>query len=69
MVDDHPEKVESFAHKAGEHFDVNITRNLHLLTVRHYNENILAELVKDATIVLKQQTPETIQLLLVTGIQ
>lgn len=64
VVDDFAEKVEEFALKASENFDVNLTRDLVLLTVRHYNETILSELVGENKILLKQQTPETIQVLL-----
>jgi aspartate kinase len=67
VIDDHPEKVETLALKAAEHFDVTITRNLHLLTIRHYTQQLLDQLVMDAKILLKQQTPDTIQVLLVTG--
>ncbi len=64
VVDEHPEKVEELALQATTHFEVTLKRNLHLLTIRHYNEQVLEELIKDATIVLKQQTPETIQVLI-----
>jgi aspartate kinase len=61
VLDDLPEKVDQFAFKAAADFDVSITRNLTLLTIRHYNDTLLAELVKDNKVVLRQQTPETIQ--------
>jgi aspartate kinase len=64
VVDDHPDKVQEFALKASEAFDVTITKDLMLLTVRHYNEEILSQLVGTRQIVLKQQTPETIQVLM-----
>lgn len=64
VMDDHPEKVESFAHRAAGHFDVTVTRELHLLTIRHYTQQLLDQLVMDAKILLKQQTQETIQVLL-----
>jgi aspartate kinase len=63
-VDDHAEKVEQLALGSSEWFDVNITRDLVLLTVRHYHEHLLAELIKGHKILLRQQTPETVQLLL-----
>jgi aspartate kinase len=61
------EKVDALAVKASLHFDVTITRQLHLLTIRHYNQELLAKLVGNSRILLKQQTEETIQALLVTG--
>lgn len=64
VVDDYAEKVEEFALKASKDFDVNVTKDLVLLTIRHYNEKILDELVGKNTILLKQQTPETIQVLM-----
>jgi aspartate kinase len=64
VVDDHAEKVEAFALAASKEFDVAVTKDLTLLTVRHYNEQLLADLVKENSVLLKQQTPETIQVLL-----
>lgn len=64
IVDDLPEKVERFALEAAQLFDVTVTKNLTLLTIRHYNDAILEELVQDKTVLLRQQTPETIQILI-----
>ena len=64
VVDNRPEKVEAFAFKAGEHFDVAVTKNLTILTIRHYQKAIVDKLTKANQIVLQQQTPETIQMLL-----
>lgn len=64
VMDDHPEKTEAFALKASNAFDVNVTRDLTLLTIRHYTDDILSELVGKNKIVLRQQTPETVQVLL-----
>ena len=64
VVDDHKEKVEAFALKAGEHFDVSVTKNLAMLTVRHYQQNLVNKLTSGYKIVLQQQTPETIQMVL-----
>lgn len=66
VVDDRPEKVEAFALAASAYFDVQVTRDLSLLTIRHYNDAILEELTTGKKIVLKQQTPETIQLVTIT---
>ncbi len=64
VVDDVPEKVEGFAHALASDFDVKVTKGLTLLTIRHYTENLLQELCADCLVLLKQQTPETVQVLL-----
>jgi aspartate kinase len=64
VLDDHPEKVEAFAFNASELFDVTLTKDLTLLTVRHYNNSVLSDLIGSRTVVLKQQTPETVQVLM-----
>ena len=64
VMDDHPEKLEKFALSASEHFDVQIRKGLQLLTIRHYNESIRKELIDETRIILKQETPETVQVLL-----
>jgi len=64
VVDDQPEKVEAFALKASEHFDVAVTKNLTMLTVRHYQKEVVEKLTNGFKIVLQQQTPETIQMVL-----
>ena len=64
VVDDQQGKVESLALKASELFDVNVNKDLTLLTIRHYNQQLFNELVGDNEIVLKQQTPETVQVLM-----
>jgi aspartate kinase len=64
VVDGHPEKVDQLAHAASAYFDVEVTKDLRLLTIRHYTNELLEELCKDCTVILKQQTPETIQVLL-----
>lgn len=64
VVDDHKEKVESLAHAAAEIFDVKLIRDLILLTIRHYNDELLQELCAGHNVILRQQTPETIQIVL-----
>ena len=64
VVDDRQDKVESLSLKAAAHFDVSVTKGLTLLTVRHYNLNILEEFVAQGKILLKQQTPDTVQVLM-----
>ena len=64
VMDDHPQKLEQFALTASNHFDVQLRKGLQMLTIRHYNENIKKELIEETRILLKQETPETIQVLL-----
>lgn len=66
VFDDRPEKLEAFALRTGEHAEVNVQKGLTLLTVRHYKPEIVRELVGSQKVVLQQQTPETVQLLLET---
>ena len=63
-MDDFSDKVDELASMAAQDFNVDIERNLLLLTIRHYNESIFQQLTKNYEIVLKQQTPETIQVLM-----
>lgn len=65
VVDDKPEKLQKLASKAAELFDVSVQKNLCLLTIRHYNDALVKDLVGNANIVLTQRTPETIQILMV----
>jgi aspartate kinase len=63
-VDDQPEKLEHLAQAASKSFDVQMTKDLTLLTIRHYHTQLLQELCRDGDIILQQQTPETVQVLL-----
>lgn len=63
-LDDRSEKIERLALEASDHFDVQIEKGLTLLTIRHYDETVLERLTTGKTIVLRQQTPETVQVLM-----
>lgn len=63
-VDDKADKIEKLALSASELFDVQVEKNLTLLTIRHYRQNILDKLSEGKRVRLRQQTPETVQLLL-----
>ncbi|HLX91687.1 MAG TPA: aspartate kinase [Puia sp.] len=63
-VDDRAEKTEKLALSASEFFDVRTEKNLTLLTIRHYAPESLSILTQDKIIVLKQQSPQTIQVLM-----
>jgi aspartate kinase len=64
VLDDRAEKVEQFALSASEFFDVQVQRDLCLLTIRHYNQTLFDQLTKDKRILLEQRTPETVQVLM-----
>ena len=66
VVDNRSDKVEAFALRAGEQFDVNVMKGLTLLTIRHYTKELVDRLTAGFDIVLQQQTPETVQMLLAT---
>ena len=64
VLDDHAEKIEKLALGASDIFDVQVIKNLSLLTIRHYTGEYFEKLSKGRTILLRQQTSETIQLLM-----
>ena len=63
-VDDKPEKLDKLASAASEIFDVQIEKGLTLLTIRHYNDDSLSAFTEGKKIVLKQQSKETVQVLM-----
>lgn len=63
-VDDIPEKIEKIAQRASNLFDVQIQKNLSLLTIRHYSPKEIEKLVKGKNIILEQKTMETVQILM-----
>lgn len=63
-VDDRTDKIEQLALAAAAFFDVRLEKGLTLLTIRHYNESTLQQLTNGKTVLLKQQSPETVQVLM-----
>jgi len=63
-VDDKADKIEKLALSALELFDVQVEKDLSLLTIRHYRDDLLHELSKGKRIRLRQQSPETVQLVM-----
>jgi len=63
-IDDRAEKIEKLALSASEIFDVQVEKGLTLLTIRHYNESVLEKMSSGKKILLKQQAPETVQVLM-----
>ena len=64
VLDDRTEKIEKLAIEASAFLDVQVVKSLSLLTVRHYTKEVVENLTIGKTILLRQQTPETIQLLM-----
>lgn len=64
VLDDKTEKIEKLALEAAAFLDVQLVKDLSLLTIRHYTHEMFEKLTNRKKILLRQQTPETIQLLL-----
>ena len=64
ILDDRTNKIEQLAAAAASIFDVKITRNLTLLTIRHYTQEIFEKLTEGKKILLQQKTTETVQSLM-----
>lgn len=64
VLDDRPEKIEKLALEASNFLEVRIMKDLSLLTVRHYNDELFNKLTEGKKILLRQQTENTIQVLL-----
>lgn len=62
--DDKPEKISRLALNAGERFDVMVENGLTLLTIRHYRPGQPEKMSEGKTILLRQQTVETVQVLM-----
>src|SRR5258705_6221875 len=64
VLDDRAEKIEKLALEASAFLDVKVVKDLSLLTIRHYTKEVFEKLTEGKKVLLRQQTPETIQLLL-----
>jgi aspartate kinase len=62
-LDDKSDKIEQLAIAAGEIFDVQVEKDLSLLTIRHFTNELLEKMIAGKTVLLKQQTEETVQVL------
>jgi aspartate kinase len=62
-LDDREEKIQQLAAMASEMFDVQVEKDLTLLTIRHYTEELSEEMLAGKKIVLIQKTKETLQAL------
>lgn len=66
-IDDIPGQTEKISLAASEIFEVQVQKGLTLLTIRHYTQEIIDRLSKNAQIILEQKTRETVQLILENG--
>ena len=64
VVDDNADKIENFGLAASENFEVQITKGLTLLTIRHHGREIMEELIDEKFMLVSQQTPGIIQVLM-----
>jgi aspartate kinase len=62
-LDDRSEKIDELASQASSIFDVKLERGLTLLTIRHFNEELLNKMTTGKDMVLMQETKETVQML------
>ena len=64
VLDDRKDKIEKLALEASEFFDINVTKGLTLLTIRHYTREIYDKLTTGRKMLLLQRTNDTVQVLL-----
>lgn len=62
-LDDKPEKIDELAGKASSIFNVQLQKQLTLVTIRNYNKEIIEKLLSSKQAVLQQKTPSTLQTL------
>ncbi len=63
-LDDHNDKIEKLALAAAAIFDVQAEKGLTLLSIRHYTNDLLEKMTAGKMIELKQQSPETVQVVM-----
>ena len=61
--DDRADKIDQLAVSASEVFDVQVEKQLSLLTIRHHTVEIVESLTRGKDILLSQRTKETVQVL------
>lgn len=62
-LDDKSDKIDQLAAEASSIFDVQVEKGLSLLTIRHFNNELLEKMINGKEVVLKQQGRETVQVL------
>jgi aspartate kinase len=64
VLDDRPDKIEKLALEAAAVFDVQLTKGLTLLTIRHFTKEVFDKLSAGKKTLLQQRTTDTVQALL-----
>jgi len=60
-IDDNEAKLKHLFSKLKPHFTTKVNHGLQLLTIRHYNDKLTNQLLKDKEIILEQKSRSTIQ--------
>jgi len=63
LVMDDGSRMEKLAQMAGSLFDVQVMKQLELLTIRNYTDELIEKYAANKNILLIQQTPKTVQIL------
>jgi aspartate kinase len=63
-IDQVTEKIDQLVRESSNYFDVEVERGLTLLTIRHYQKDLLDKMTAGRKIVLQQWSPETVQTLM-----
>lgn len=67
VLDNRVDKIEKLSLAASSIFDVQVMKGLQLVTIRHYHREIFEKIIGERKVLLRQQTPETIQVLVAVG--
>lgn len=67
VLDNRVDKIEKLSLAASSIFDVQVMKGLQLVTIRHYHREIFEKIIGERKVLLRQQTPETIQVLVMTN--
>jgi len=63
-VNHHSERIAKLLEEIKEDYKVIVNENLELVTVRHYNNELLTELKRNKMVLLEERIPRTIQLVM-----
>jgi len=63
-MDDRTDKIEKLALAASGSFDVQVEKGLTLLSIRHYNEELVQKMTTGKAVELKQQSRDTVQVVM-----
>jgi aspartate kinase len=63
-LDDRSDKIDKLASAAADLFEVQVEKGLTLLTIRHYKDDVLEKLIRGKQVVLRQQSEDTVQVLM-----